>query len=122
MARRRRRRKNPGTLAALGFDPLTLTAGITGLTALAASIWGGKKQEDILKAKVKAEQQAALQEQRAMQQAAMQRMSAEQQQRVFEATKSSRTQQTVLLYAIGSVAVVAAGYFIYKALKARERK
>jgi hypothetical protein len=120
---RRRRRKNPGVLGFL--DPVSIAAigaGGAGLINLASTIWGGSQQEKILKERAKQEALAAQRDQVAQLQAQGQLAEAQQAQRVYAAQRSSATAKTVLTYAIGGIAVVAVGFFIYKAVKARERK
>ena len=124
-----------GQMGRLGIEPVTMTAaGVAAIPAISqigtavmdtVSGWfGGTTSKDLVAkqlkaAQVEAKRQAELQLKALQMQG--QQVSAMEQQRAdqlaYDAAMKQRSQQLMALYAVGGVAVLVAGYFIFQAMR-----
>jgi hypothetical protein len=120
MARRRRGRNEPVTLAvaATAAAPY-ITAAIGGITAILGTAWGQSEREEQLKSAQKAEKlrQIALEAERSrlLEEAAIAQQSAQAQE--FAASK--RREQIMVIGAVAGIGLLVAGTFLYKGFKKR---
>lgn len=110
-------------LGNLGIDPLTATGiavtGATGLFSIGSQIFGGSQQQAELQADLRKAKQAEIEEARKQAQMLAQAQTAQQQQQIYELSKARRSEQTMVLVGVASLAVLFSGVFLYSAFKKR---